>query len=278
MARKSSYTPPPSTPPRVGPEQGIQLLQRLIEKAKDLLQSRPIGSAKEDAWEVVARDYLVRTFGSDSPNTDSVLDVGKFGSFPRNAGEQYWENHRVKTLETRVTILQSLIETLQTAVELNQPDHLVTPQSLGEGVFLVHGHNEAILHEVARFLEKLELKLTVLREQPNSGRTIIEKFVDYSDVGFAVVLLTGDDRGGAADCAYENQFLRARQNVILELGFFLGKLGRSRVCALYQEGVEIPSDYKGVLFTVLDESGAWRLTLARELRAAGFNVDMNRAL
>jgi len=76
----------------------------------------------------------------------------------------------------------------------------------------------------------------------------------------------------------EEQQLRARQNVILELGYFLGKLGRSRVCALYSKGVEVPSDYSGVLFVPLDESGGWRLTLARELKAAGFAVDMNRAV
>jgi predicted nucleotide-binding protein len=74
------------------------------------------------------------------------------------------------------------------------------------------------------------------------------------------------------------QKLRARQNVILELGFFLGKLGRKRVCALYQHNVEIPSDYAGVLFVPIDSGGAWRLPLARELKAAGLDIDMNRAV
>jgi predicted nucleotide-binding protein len=109
-------------------------------------------------------------------------------------------------------------------------------------------------------------------------RTIIEKFEDYADVGFAVVLMTGDDRGGARDIAFEAQKLRARQNVVLELGYFLRRLGRSRVCALYVTSVEIPSDYPGGLYVLLDGGGAWRLQLARELRAAGLPVDMNRAL
>ena len=145
-------------------------------------------------------------------------------------------------------------------------------------IFVVHGHNELAIHETARFLEKIDLEVIILREQPNSGRTIIEKFVDFSDVGFSVVLLTGDDRGGAQESPYDKQKKRSRQNVILELGFFLGKLGRKRVCALYEEGIEIPSDYDGVIFVPLDKNGAWHLPLARELKAAGLSIDLNKAL
>jgi len=158
------------------------------------------------------------------------------------------------------------------------PTALATPSGKGRRVFLVHGHDEAALQSCARFIEKLGLPLTVLREEPNQGRTIIEKFIDYSDVGFAVVLLTGDDRGGAADKPYDEQSPRARQNVVFELGFFIGKLGRERVCALYEEGVEVPSDYQGVAFVKLDNRFAWRLELAKELRAAGLPVDLNKAV
>jgi predicted nucleotide-binding protein len=148
----------------------------------------------------------------------------------------------------------------------------------GDQVFLVHGHNEAITQEVARFLERLAVKVTILREQPNSGRTIIEKFMDYSNVAFAVVLLTGDDRGGKSTDQYKEQKPRARQNVIFELGFFIGKLGRNRVCALFQEAVDIPSDYAGVLFVPIDAGGAWRLSLTREMKEAGLTIDLNKAV
>ncbi len=97
-------------------------------------------------------------------------------------------------------------------------------------------------------------------------------------MAFAIVLLTADDRGGIADSQYDSQSLRARQNVIFELGYFIGKLGRNRVCALYSEGVEIPSDYSGVLFIKFDEAGAWRLAVAKEIKAAGIDIDMNKAL
>src|SRR3712207_124742 len=101
-----------------------------------------------------------------------------------------------------------------TAGEVPHP----APSAAGRRVFLVHGHDEAVLHEVARFLERLEQDVIILREQPNQGRTIIEKFEEYAQVGFAIVLLTPDDRGGPLREAYERQQPRARQNVILELG------------------------------------------------------------
>ena len=147
----------------------------------------------------------------------------------------------------------------------------------GHDVFIVHGHDDSTKETVAKFIESLGLHAVVLHEQPNSGRTIIEKFEAYSNVGFAVVLLTPDDIG-ASSKDRENLRPRTRQNVILELGFFLGKIGREKVCVLYKEGVEIPSDYQGVLYTLYDSSGSWRSQLAKELKHAGFTVDLNKAL
>ena len=109
------------------------------------------------------------------------------------------------------------------------------------------------------------------------GKTIIEKLEHYSDVGYAVVLLTPDDEG-RKKAEGENLRDRARQNVLLELGYFTGKLGRSRVCALHRGSVEIPTDYLGMLYVPLDEAGGWQLRLAKELKAAGFDIDMNKAV
>ena len=147
---------------------------------------------------------------------------------------------------------------------------------LSKKVFVVHGRNETYREAVARLLEKLELQPIILHELANKGRTIIEKFLDHSDVSFAVVLLTADDRGGLASDPPDSYLPRARQNVLLELGFFLGKLGRDRVCALYQGNVEIPSDYQGVLFIKLDEDNSWMLRLAKEIKSSGIPVDLNR--
>jgi predicted nucleotide-binding protein len=107
---------------------------------------------------------------------------------------------------------------------------------------------------------------------PNIGRTLIEKFEDYSNVGFVVVLLTPDDLGTSKDKREELK-PRARQNVIFELGFFVGKLGRERVCVLYKENVEIPSDYEGMLYVKMDKSDGWKAKLAREMKEVGIKID-----
>jgi predicted nucleotide-binding protein len=142
-------------------------------------------------------------------------------------------------------------------------------------VFLVHGHDLGRVETVARFLEKLGLDVVVLKEQPNQGQTVIEKFERHADVGFAVVLMTPDDLGKAA--AETELHPRARQNVLLELGYFMARLGRARVCALHAEGVEIPSDYSGVLWISFDPADGWRASLVKELKAAGLQFDPSRA-
>lgn len=144
-------------------------------------------------------------------------------------------------------------------------------------VFLVHGHDDEAKQAAARFLEKLGLQPIILHEQADSGRTIIEKFETYSDdISFAVILLTPDDIGAAAS---DPQHLvgRARQNVILELGYFMGRLGRTKVCALHKGVIELPSDYQGILYVNMDRDGAWRTKLAQELVQAKLSIDL-RAL
>lgn len=152
-------------------------------------------------------------------------------------------------------------------------------KSFGSKVFIVHGRDEAAKESVARVLEHLGLDVVILHERPHKGRTIIEKLLEESDVGigYAVVLLTPDDVGKLASKRGKAS-PRARQNVIFELGLFLAKLGRQRVHALYKEGVEIPTDYLGVLYTPLDDNGAWRMKLARELQAVGFDIDLNKLI
>jgi len=145
-------------------------------------------------------------------------------------------------------------------------------------IFIVHGHNNEVKESVARFIEKLQLEAVILHEQTNRGRTIIEKFVEYSDVGFAVILLTADDVGAKREESDKKLKPRARQNVILELGYFLGKLGREKVFVLYENGVDIPSDYQGVIFEPLDDKNTWKFPLAKELKEAKFEIDLNKVL
>lgn len=143
-------------------------------------------------------------------------------------------------------------------------------------VFIVHGHEEAPREMVARFLAEIGLEPVILHEQVNRGMTVVEKLHANSDVGFAVVLLTPDDVGRANDATDLKP--RARQNVLLELGYFVGSLGRDRVCALLKGDLEIPSDITGVVYTPFDAARAWRISLARELDAAGYEVDFNKVM
>lgn len=277
MAKKNEYEP--LSPPQVPPNAGVELLNAQISKGEALLAARPIAGDEYSTWELLTKNYLEKAFGRNAPNVASITSVGKYGSFPMQAGEAWWENHRAESLRTQLAKLKALAQLLNTEVVL-QEGGVATSQKPHprHKVFLVHGHDELALHETARFLEKLHQEVIILRELPNKGRTIIEKFEDYSEVGFAVVLLTPDDRGGPASAAHEHQKPRARQNAMFELGYFIGKLGRSRVCALHRGGVELPSDYDGVVYVALDDKGAWRLELAKELRAAGLPVDVNNAL
>ncbi|MDQ3907196.1 MAG: nucleotide-binding protein [Acidobacteriota bacterium] len=184
------------------------------------------------------------------------------------------------TLHGELRCLESILERLELIPEPVAADLPASKESihaLNKNIFLVHGHDEGAKQSIARFIERLGLYPIILHEQPNMGRTIIEKFEHHSDVGYAVIVLTPDDIG-AARSEPDNIKSRARQNVIFELGYFIGKLGRGRVCALYKEEVEIPSDFMGVLYIPLDKNGAWQFSLAREMKQCGLEVDLNKAV
>jgi predicted nucleotide-binding protein len=145
--------------------------------------------------------------------------------------------------------------------------------SRSKSIFVVHGHNEAMKQTVARYVEGLGLLPIILHEQVNQGNTIIEKFErNAAQAGFAVVLMSADDEGGPVNKP-ELRRPRARQNVVVELGYFTGLLGRSKVCVLVADDLEIPSDYLGVVYTKFDALGAWKMDLAKELASAGYMIN-----
>lgn len=148
-------------------------------------------------------------------------------------------------------------------------------------MFIVHGHNNEMKETVARTVEKLGFKAVILHEMPNQGRTVIEKFTDHSDdVQYAIVLLTADDFAYAKNATHADVKLRPRQNVVFELGYFIGKLGRDRVFPLYEtlDDFEIHSDFAGVVLVPFDSNGAWKMSLGKELVALGVNINMNALL
>lgn len=152
----------------------------------------------------------------------------------------------------------------------------ITPTHDVSKVFVVHGHDGAPKAEVARFIEKLGFEAIILHERPNKGRALITKFrEEAAGVGFAVVLMTPDDLGKANDDS-ESRY-RARQNVVFELGFFIGKLGPEHVAALVKGDVELPSDFDGVVYISLDKED-WQTKLGMELQTAGYEINWNKVM
>lgn len=148
---------------------------------------------------------------------------------------------------------------------------ITPPSSPNRRVFIVHGHDDNMKLAVSQFVMAIGLEPIILADQPNAGRTVIEKFEKNADVGYAIVLLSPDDLSPAGSQG------RARQNVVLEWGYFIGKLGRAHVCALKRGDVELPSDIIGMVWENFDDHGGWKRRLVKELIEAGVAVDQQRA-
>lgn len=166
-------------------------------------------------------------------------------------------------------------------IVVKRSDERKTYQSSSENkasnpkVFIVHGHDELAKVTLARFIEQIGLYPIILHEQASSSKTIIEKIESYGDVGYAIVLYTPCDVGSKVGGGNSP---RARQNVVFEHGYFVGRLGRSKVTALVKGGVETPNDISGVVYVDLDDRGAWKMDVAKELQHAGYSIDLSRAL
>lgn len=234
-------------------------LQEFIQTGLDLTEN----------WEYERWDHRVYTFLSHAVSFDDAVQFSELA-----IGVSSWP----RGLSAQVGFLEAFALKLANNEAAKPRSEADEPHSrFSKRVFVVHGHDGEAKEATARFLEKLKLDAVILNEQPNAGRTLIEKLEDYSDVGFAVVLLTPDDVGAAKD-EIDKLNPRARQNVIAELGHFVGRLSRKRVCALYKEGVEIPSDYSGVAYIAMDRAGAWKTKLAQELVEAGLPIKLEEIL
>jgi predicted nucleotide-binding protein len=252
-----------------------ELLKRQIENGERVLSQRPISRDAFSQWITAARSSVEWIYGTDSDTFRSYKGSGGIASVPINPSETWRENDRAETMERHISKLKGMLDFHSATRELQKTaSSAKNLPSDPTRVFVVHGHDDRYRIETARFLEHLGLTPIILHEQANAGRTLIDKFEESAIAsGFAVVLLTPDDRGGVANLPRVRQRARARQNVIFELGYFIRKFGRSRVCALYVPGIELPSDIHGVAYIELDSAGAWKPVLARELSAALLPVD-----
>lgn len=244
-------------------------LDAFIE-ASEATQGGMVGSARllwpENDTEILALQLLLIEKFAHDPN------------YMASFGRQFFWSSSNKIIAGVQSVTSQLIfpffreYQLYIANNANPKQELILPKS--RKVFIVHGHDIAARETTARVLLSLNFEPIILNEQANRGRTIIEKIEANSDVGFAVVLLTPDDVGKSN--SEETLSARARQNVLLELGFFIAHLGRPKVLALKKGELEIPSDFAGVVWEEMDNNGSWKFKLAKELKAAGHDVDLNK--
>lgn len=235
------------------------------------------------AWRFKTKRFLTTCYGTYSEEKEIFLKTD-FGIF-NNSGElsekiaeckkglmECREMFKVYLEEFKpedsTEIIKGAEETNESVREIPEMKELDLKR-----VFVVHGHDNALKQEVARIIEKQGLEAVILSEQANGGKTIIEKIEENSDVGAAICLFTGDDYGRAKGTEAEENKLRARQNVVFEAGYFMGKLGRGNVILIASPDIEIPSDLQGVVYTNKD---MWQTDVLRELKAIGYNVDFNK--
>jgi predicted nucleotide-binding protein len=275
-------------------------IDRLSRRMKELEEfdphsvSKRFGDPNVTAIETAIDETLAAVFGHGTveynrysgatrldhgPVTLTPDWIGARGGGPRDDKPEA-RRYIAEGKQQALSLLRQAVRGLTEEIELAEPDD--PPESIGDArptssrsdkVFIVHGHEEAPREAVARFLERIGLDPIILHEQANQGKTVIEKFEAHADVGFAIVLLTPDDIGGPAG---GQQQPRARQNVILELGYFIGRLSRARVCALKAGDLELPSDILGIVWTPFDPG--WKQALANELQAAGYDIDWNKVM
>ena len=225
---------------------------------------------------------LAKLFGDDSPY---LYELATIRFRPSVTYSTQPDSHFDKSSNSGIQLMDNLLKTALEDLQLSTPgaavdriEHGGAPSS--NRIFVVHGHDEEMTAVVARTIESLDLEPVTLREQASGGSmSLIEKLEANSDVSSAVVLLSPDDKAYPKDESPDDAKLRPRQNVIFELGFFIGRLGRDRVFPVLrkQGDFEMLSDYYGVVYMAYNES-SWKFQLAKELKAAGYDVDANKLL
>ena len=227
-------------------------------------------------WKTRTKNTVERLCAEDSP----ALILAKRGLTVPTSGygpENFNDAHT-----TFLKALQLTVEALDSDEhgELKRQTSKNVSPKLSNRIFVVHGHDSQLKSDVEQFLSEIGLEPVVLHRQVDQGATIIEKFEKNSDVGFAIILLTPDEFAYTADQGKLKESDRtiegrARPNVIFEFGYFVGKLGRSRVCCIHKGDVTVPSDLNGLLYKKVEESvEAQAYSIIKELNAAGYKVKL----
>lgn len=287
MARRTA--PPPLHPARLTSQAMQSGIDRLRKRIEEVNQFDPQSVTDQydiphvKALSASIDDALVRTFGAESLEYKRYENAADFDNGPHNYAYpvpiQQVHQSLSRSKARNLALLRQAIESLEEQLSeqgASPPEPELLPVLDLSKVFIVHGHDGEHRESIARFLERLGFEAIILHERPNKGRTIITKFrEEAAGVGFAVVLMTPDDVGRAEKGADLRP--RARQNVVFELGFFIGALGPDRVAALIKGDIERPSDFEGVIYISLDDA-SWQMQLGRELQAAGYAIDWNKVM
>ena len=218
--------------------------------------------------------------GNNIPFTEKQIQHGRQFVFKDGAilsafgtGKHSWQGKSTPTRQKVTALLGESEQTATVAVPTPQEAHRYSNQ-----VFIVYGHDARAREQLELLLRRLKLEPIVLQNLPAGGQTIIEKLETCSNVTFACVLLTPDDEGHLAGQP-EHKRPRARQNVVLELGMFLAKLGRKRVAILHKGNVELPSDINGLVYIAFKEQvDEVKERVAAELQEAGFQINIKDLL
>lgn len=291
MATKKAQPPEPKIPLELMFERSVaeqRIFDRIV-KGKEIGKiqinsQQELDNAKKTytKWDDFNIELLKRLFTSEELCKEYYRYSGSITVMMRPKYLQEEVQDFYKQIETKNHRLESIIERLELIPESTSIKTTLVPPELPSRtidrskIFIVHGHDNTAKLEVARFIEKIGFEPIILHEQASESKTIIEKIEAYSDVGFGVVIYTPCDIGGE-NTVNPNLGGRARQNVVFEHGFLIGKLSRSKVCSLVKGEVEPPNDISGIVYTSMD-SGNWQIELAKELKAAGYPVDMNKVI
>lgn len=251
-------------------------LKSIVDEIDNLIEHNVMDSVPAfEAWHTKAERFLIKKYGKDSLEHKKFLDINFSPLIWVGDDEEQLTQESIEWccngLKTCKAVFETYLEDIADEVELLPVKKTEVKLSNMDKIFIVHGHDREMKNAVARIIAEQEIKPIILSEQANQGRTIIEKFEDYSDVGGAICLFTADDVGKAKSESEEKT--RARQNVVLETGYFMGKLGRNRTVILADKGIEMPSDLSGVVYT---DTTNWQVDLLKELKTMGYAVDFNK--
>lgn len=243
-------------------------LELIIHEAEELIKKRvKAGDPSFAVWQMKAKRFLIKRFTEISVEYDSFCNTQfTFNAYPIGMSDDAFIRKCQQGLQTTIEIFKTYLSEMKR----NDIPRQKTKRN-GNNIFIVHGHDGELKESVARLVEKQGIEPIILSDKANQGKTIIEKIEKYSDVGGAICLFTADDLGREKN---ESELkVRARQNVVFEAGYFMGQLGRDHIAIIAENGIEMPSDLSGVVYT---NKSNWELDLLRELKAMGYSIDYNK--